>query len=315
MPPAPRARAVTTRELRLLGAAGEPVDLVRTLNSHGFVDLAPMEPAPDYRSLRITLRPKRGRPRTVRIGAGRKGYAKIEILGAAVPDALADDLVSTVRHVLRMDADLSRFYAVAADDPDLSWVTTGAGRMVQSPTVFEDVVKTVCTTNCTWSATRRMVHAIVEHLGQEAPGAPADGPLGRAFPTPDAMAAAGEDFYRDGARAGYRGAYLIALARSVAEGELDLEWFSEATADELSDDELEERLLALPGVGPYAAAHVMMTLGRYHRLILDAWTRPTYAKLLGRKAVKDATIERRWRRYGQYAGLAFWLFVTRDWVD
>src|SRR3972149_1782826 len=27
-----------------------------------------------------------------------------------------------------------------------------------------------------------------------------------------------------------------------------------------------------PGVGPYAAAHIMMTLGRYHRLILDSWT-------------------------------------------
>ena len=28
----------------------------------------------------------------------------------------------------------------------------------------------------------------------------------------------------------------------------------------------------------------------------------------------DATIERRFRRYGDHAGLAFWLFLTRDWV-
>jgi 3-methyladenine DNA glycosylase/8-oxoguanine DNA glycosylase len=74
-------------------------------------------------------------------------------------------------------------------------------------------------------------------------------------------------------------------------------------------------LLALPGVGPYAAAHVMMTLGRYHRLILDSWTRPTYAKKVGRPKVSDASIERRFRRYGPYAGLAFWLYLTRDWVD
>ncbi|HEU5225024.1 MAG TPA: Fe-S cluster assembly protein HesB, partial [Actinomycetota bacterium] len=74
-------------------------------------------------------------------------------------------------------------------------------------------------------------------------------------------------------------------------------------------------LLALPGVGPYAAAHVMMTLGRYHRLILDSWTRPTYAKKVGRAKVSDASIERRFRRYGSYAGLAFWLYLTRDWVD
>jgi 3-methyladenine DNA glycosylase/8-oxoguanine DNA glycosylase len=225
------------------------------------------------------------------------------------------ELAGTVRHVLRLDADLSAFYAAAADDPALAWVTTGAGRMIQSPTVFEDVVKTVCTTNCAWSATRRMVDAIVGHLGEAAPGARDGEPFGHAFPTPEAMAEAGGSFYRDVARAGYRGAYLVALSRSVAEGEVDLEWFARATTEELPDDELEARLLALPGVGPYAAAHIMMTIGRYHRLILDSWTRPTYAKLTGRKTATDATIVRRFRRYGPYAGLAFWLFLTRDWVD
>ena len=220
-----------------------------------------------------------------------------------------------MRQVLRLDADLSGFYEAASADPDLDWVTTGAGRMVQSPTVFEDVIKTICTTNCAWSATKRMVHAIVEHLGDRAVGSDPEGPWGRAFPTPAAMADAGEGFYRDVARAGYRGAYLIQLARSVRDGELDLEWFATASSDELPDEELEARLLALPGVGPYAAAHIMMTLGRYHRLILDSWTRPTYAKKVGRATVTDAAIERRFRRYGPYAGLAFWLFLTRDWVD
>jgi hypothetical protein len=50
-------------------------------------------------------------------------------------------------------------------------------------------------------------------------------------------------------------------------------------------------------MGPYAAAHVMMLLGRYGRLILDSWTRPKYASLNGRrKPVLDRTIERRFRR-------------------
>ena len=60
----------------------------------------------------------------------------------------------------------------------------------------------------------------------------------------------------------------------------------------------------------------MMTLGRYHRLILDSWTRPTYARIAGRRVpLTDAAIVRRFRRYGPYAGLAFWLVLTRDWVD
>jgi 3-methyladenine DNA glycosylase/8-oxoguanine DNA glycosylase len=134
----------------------------------------------------------------------------------------------------------------------------------------------------------------------------------RAFPTPEAMAKAPLRFYRDVARAGYRAAYLKSLAKSVASGKLDLEALG---ADaELDDDEVAARLLELPGVGPYAASHVLMLLGRYSRLVLDSWTRPTYARLNGRKAT-DAAIERRFRRYGPYAGLAFWLYLTRDWVE
>ena len=302
-------------EIRLVGAGGEPVDLARTLSSHGFVDLPPMKPDPDYRAVELTLRPRRGHPRRVRVEAGRGARANVTVLGSRPSDALVDDLVDSVRRVLRLDADLSSFYAAAASDPDLAWVTAGAGRMVRSPSVFEDVVKTICTTNCTWSATVRMVHAIVRHLGDPAPDAQADEPWGRAFPTPATMVEAGEGFFRDVARAGYRSAYLVALSRAVADGELDLEGLGRASGDELPDAELEERLLALPGVGPYAAAHVMMTLGRYHRLILDSWTRPTYARLVGRRSVSDAAIARRFRRFGADSGLAFWLFLTRDWMD
>ena len=134
---------------------------------------------------------------------------------------------------------------------------------------------------------------------------------GRAFPTAEAMAKQPEAFYREVVRAGYRSGYLRALAVGVADGTIELDDL--AAPSDVSDDEVASRLLALPGIGPYAAAHMMMLLGRHSRLILDSWTRPKYAKLNGRKA-SDKTIERRFRRYGRYAGLAFWLYLTRDWV-
>jgi N-glycosylase/DNA lyase len=130
------------------------------------------------------------------------------------------------------------------------------------------------------------------------------------------MASMPETFYREVVRAGYRGAYLLELARRVAAGEVDLEGLAVADPGEVTDDDVERTLLELPGIGPYAAAHVMMTLGRNSRLILDSWTRPKYARLLGRtRPVADAAIVRRFRRYGSDAGLAFWLFLTRDWID
>src|SRR5665648_161986 len=196
-------------------------------------------------------------------------------------------------------------YARAAADPDLAWACTGAGRMMRSPTVFEDVGKTVCTTNCAWSATERMVGALVEHLGEPAPGAPPGSSAGRAFPAAERMAEAEEGFYREVARAGYRGPRLRALALAVAAGELDLEALLVTPPAELPDDETERRLLELPGVGPYAAAHVMMLVGRHSRLILDSWTRPKYARLMGKppgKLVADRTIGRRFGAYGAHAG-------------
>ena len=298
--------------IRLRGPGGEPVDLRRTLVSHGVASLSPLSVDEDEPSMTATIAVG-GSVRTVRIEPGAKGNASITVLGRHEEPSPA--VTEAIRHIMRMDEDLSDFYEMTSKDPDLAWVSLGAGRMIRSQTVFEEVVKTVCTTNCTWSATERMVGALVEHLGRKSPGAPPSGSAGRAFPTPAMMADADEGFYRGVVRAGYRGTYLRSLADSVASGHIDLQELESDHPAGIDDDEVERRLLALPGVGPYAAAHVMMMLGRYSRLILDSWTRPKYAKVVGRKAVPDRSIERRFRPFGRYAGLAFWMLITRDWVD
>lgn len=356
-----RAGAVTRVALiEPRGAGGEPVDLRRTLGSHGVAELPPTRPDEDGLGATVTLATPEG-PRTVRLAAaephepdgvpegaedrsswvtaggepdrgpagrapvgrgpaGRAPLLEVHVADAGPPpgESGAAALRAAVRRMFCLDDDLSGFYAAVAADPDLAWAARGAGRLLRSPTVFEDVVKTVCTTNCAWSATERMVGALVGRLGEPAPGAPSGDVAGRAFPTPQAMAAAGDDFYAGVARAGYRGAYLRAIAARVAAGELDLEGLLTASRDDLPDEEVERALLALPGVGPYAAAHVMLLLGRHSRLVLDSWTRPKYARLLGKPAgrlVPDRVIARRFRRYKEYAGLAFWLSVTRDWFD
>ena len=127
-----------------------------------------------------------------------------------------------------------------------------------------------------------MTAALVEGLGVEAPGG------SHAFPAPAAMATSDESFYRNVVRARYRGPYLKTLAEDVATGRIDLE--------QLNGPELPD-------------------VGRYSRLVLDSWARPTYLKLAGARSAKDATIERRFKRYGEWAGLAFWLYLTRDWVE
>jgi 3-methyladenine DNA glycosylase/8-oxoguanine DNA glycosylase len=289
--------------IELRGGGGEPVDLARTLLSHGVAELPPNAVAKDGTTLETVLAVD-GVAWPVRVVEDGPGFARLHAAEHAPLAALAP----LIRRMLCLDDDLSAFYVVAAADPTLAWAAAGAGRMLRSPTVLEDLVKTICTTNCTWSATERMVGALVGVLGTPV----RDAPERRAFPAPEAMAEAGEDFYAGVAKTGYRGAYLRTIATDVSEGRLDLEALHDPA---LPDELVAERLLALPGVGPYACAHLMMLLGRHRRLILDSWTRPTYRRLAGRPRVTDVGIEKAFRRYREYAGLAFWLTLTRDWVD
>ena len=300
--------------LALRGPGDEPVDVRRTLDSHGFSELAPARLDRDTHELTTTVRLPAGKPRRIRLTPGDgPGAVEIDLLGPAPSAATIGSVQRAALHILRMDHDLSAFYDQVGSDPDLAWAATGAGRMLRSQTVFEDVVKTVCTTNCSWGLTVKMVNALVSNLGEPAAGAQvAADPLTNAFPTPGAMASRPESFYRDTVKAGYRAPYFRRIAEMVAGEEIDLEALATAPA---SDDEVEAILRTLPGVGPYAAAHIMMTLGRNSRLILDSWTRPTYARLAGKRRIPgDATITKRFARYRENAGLAFWLYVTRDWI-
>ena len=295
---------ITVGQLPLRGGGGEPVDWRRVLASHGVATLAPNRIDSSDRTLQTTLSGEDGRSHSVLVAELQSGVATVRSREVFSPGD-TDRILATCRRILSLDEDLSRFYLIAARDPDIAWATAGAGRMLRSPSVFEDVVKTICTTNCAWSGTERMVAALVRGLGRP------DGLGEHAFPSPQAMAEADLDFYRDVARTGYRGPYLQALARAVASRDLDLEALQDPA---LTDAEAELRLLSLVGVGPYAAAHIMLTaLGRYQLLILDSWTRPTYARLSGRRA-SDLAIRRRFRKFGAYQGLAFWLYPTRNWV-
>jgi len=126
-------------QIRLVGAGGEPVDLSRTLLSHGFVELPPMRLEEDIPRLELTLA-LNGKARTLEIAPGRRGHAQVTVLGRAPSARAADELVARVRHVLALDENLSDFYELVGDDPELSWTAVGAGRMLRAPSVFEDVI-------------------------------------------------------------------------------------------------------------------------------------------------------------------------------
>lgn len=209
-----------------------------------------------------------------------------------------------LRHMMRLDDDLSAFYAMCKPDPQRNWVAKrGAGRLLRSATVFEDLMKLLFTTNTTWTSTEHMTRNLVQAIGPKAPSGT------RAFPTAK-QCLRNEDFYRDVVRCGYRASAAMALAESFVGREL-----SDATfLAPQPTDELWQRLCGLRGFGPYAAGQAMRLCGHYDRLAIDSWCRATLQTMAGRnKPPTDKAIERRYAKMAPFQGLAMWCDLTASW--
>ncbi len=278
----------------------------RTILSHGWSTLPPFELDVNRWTLLRILDLEDGPPAVVEIT---DAPASVIVHTSRRLGKLGIERVTRdVRHILRLDDDLTGFYGMVASDPDFSWIAReGAGRMLRSPTVFEDLVKTICTTNCSWALTEKMVAGLVNNLGREAK----DGR--RAFPTPEAMARAPERFYRDVVRAGYRASYLKELAERVASASLDVEgWLT----SELPTVDLKREMKRVKGAGDYAAENLLKLVGRYDGLALDSWLRAKFASTRGGgRAITDQKIARHYARFDVWRGLALWCDMTRDWLD
>jgi N-glycosylase/DNA lyase len=276
----------------------------RTVASHGWYQLPPF--ALDTEKWQLTRVIDLGaKPPVTVVVTERKNYVRVT---ASRPLTKADTVIvlRDVRHILRLDDDLGDFYLTTDGDPEFAWIgQQGAGRMLRSPTVFEDLVKMICTTNCSWALTLKMVNGLVNNLGRETN----DGR--RSFPRAEVMASMPLKFFVDEVRSGYRAPYLKELAERVAGGELNVE---EWLKSDLPTPQLIKQMKGVKGVGDYAAENLLKLLGRYDGLALDSWTRAKFYEIRnnGRKA-NDKKIARYYSRFDKWRGLALWCDVTRDW--
>jgi len=217
----------------------------------------------------------------------------------------ADRVQSVVSRVLDLSSDLTSFHALCRtrEAEGFGWIARrGAGRILRAPTPFEDAAKVLLTTNCSWGLTRAMVVNLVASFGR-----------GGAFPDERFVAGFSEKRLREEIRCGYRAPFLLTFADRVASQRLDVARWEEPGRP---DEEVEREIAAQPGFGPYAVQTLSRLLGRHAKLGLDSWSRKKVAELRFRgRRVSDARVERFYAPFGAWAGLAFWLDVTRDWHD
>jgi 3-methyladenine DNA glycosylase/8-oxoguanine DNA glycosylase len=278
----------------------------RTVISHGWCELLPFEiDRARWRLTRVIEVGKRP-PVTVVMNANKR-FVRISP-SRDLNEKETQKVLRDCRHILRLDDSLESFYLATNSAPDFEWISQqGAGRMLRSPTVFEDLVKMICTTNCSWALTQKMVTGLVQGVGRI-------GNEGRrAFPTPEAMAGMPAKFFVDEVRAGYRAPYLQELSERVASGSLNVEqWL----VSQVSTAEMVKEIKSVKGAGDYAAENLLKLLGRYDGLALDSWTRAKFYQVRnqGRKA-SDKRIAHYYDRFKQWRGLALWCDMTRDWLE
>ena len=215
------------------------------------------------------------------------------------------EVPSLVRRMMQLDVPMDEFHRFCAAHPELCHIPfRKQGRMLRSPTLWEDCCKVIATSNTTWTQTIGMTARLVEHFGSPLP---AD-PTRRAFPTPGQLASVPFDVFAAKARMGYRNAYVHAIATQIATGRLDLEAWQSAG---LPAPELRKRLLTLPGIGPYGAACLMLYLGKPEHVNADSWARMLLSKELGHP-VTDQQVRAFFESYGEWRGLVYNFFAWKS---
>lgn len=274
-----------------------PYDFHACLHGHGWMWLEPFTPTGD--GLRRVLGLSSGKVVEADVTAepaGGDGDVVVTVAaGTALSPEEADEVAARVRWMLRLDEDLSEFYRLCRERSDGYEAAIGRGRLLRSPTLFEDAVKVLFTTNTAWAQTKQMVSRTVAGLGAAAP----DNPEARAFPTPEAVLAAGETFFTEEVRAGYRAPAVIGLAERADE-------LAELEDSDPPTPELRKRLLSFKGLGPYSAATLLMLLGRYDDLPVDSEARAFAARhYFDGERPADADIHALYEGWGRWTYLAY----------
>jgi 3-methyladenine DNA glycosylase/8-oxoguanine DNA glycosylase len=262
-----------------------------TVESHGWYRLAPFRWSPEEQ----VLRRKELLP---------EGLADLEIsvrgrtmhVAGAAP---SEELTRRITRMFQLHLDTSEFHRLTRSSPAHAWVEpAGFGRLLCGSTLWEDAVKIIATTNTMWSQTVRMVELLVAKCGREG-----------AFPTQeDVLRFSPEELQQD-CRLGYRAKSIHLLARvipsevegSPAAGRGSLDFARDDTAT------LFKHYLTFPGIGPYGAAHLLAMDGRHDFIAVDTefrrFVRETYH---GGRKVSDATMLRRYAKWGRWKYLAYW---------
>jgi len=277
-------------------------NLAAVVRSHGWIQMSPFEET-DQHGLRYTICLSTGKVLRFEVEAEERQLSVTT--SKEISQQEQKELTSKLSWMLDLEQDFSEFYELARREPKLArMIARQSGRVLRSPTLFEDVIRTMLTTNTLWKHTLRMCRELTSHYGE----ALADDTAQHAFPTAEALAQVEEPTLREQCRMGYRAPYVSELAHRVASGMLDLE---ELKFSSLTTPELRKELMTIKGVGGYAAANLLMLMGRYDYVPVDTWALKVVSdEFFGGEKITPKQVLDTFEKWGNWQGLVYWFW---DW--
>ncbi len=278
-------------------------NLPAVIHSHGWFQMTPFSETTE-----------RGLAYVIRLGSGKvlqfTVHADADILRVDTSSPLTPveqaELSQVIPWMLALEQDLEEFYTLARLEPKLvKMVERKAGRVLRSPTLFEDVIRTILTTNTLWRHTLRMCRELTTRYGEPLPSDLAQ----HTFPTPERLSQVSEAELIELCRMGYRAPYVAELSQRVAARQLDLEAYKTST---LPTPELRKLLMGIKGVGGYAAANLLMLLGRYDYVPVDSWALKVVSnEFYGGEKVTPKQVQATFEKWGKWQGLVYFFW---DWA-
>lgn len=202
-----------------------------------------------------------------------------------------------IRRSLGLDIDTSGLFYIAkkAEPKYVDLIKEGAGRLLRAPTLWEDAAKTLFTTNCSWSLTKKICNsACSERFTQSTPSGAFP------FPSPENIAQYTAVQLKGMMPVGYRAAYLSPLAEIFTEDPT----LNKIETNGLDYKSADKMIRGLKGFADYATAHLLILAGYYNEIPIDTVV-ISYLKRNHRVRKPKSFINRRYRKWGKYKWWGF----------
>ncbi len=203
-----------------------------------------------------------------------------------------------LRSYFRLDDDIHAIYAdIRRDRRVAEMVARYPGLRILRQEPWECTVAFICSATSNIPRIHQNMEAMADSLGESLE---LDGEVRHTFPSPERLASAGEGFLRE-LGLGFRAPYVVAAARRVCDGELDLDELIR-----LPYPETKARLMDCYGIGAKIADCIaVFALEKLEAFPVDVWVRRALAEWyfpMQKKPPDRAMVEWAQDYFGQYAG-------------